>query len=237
MALRAVKNAPSPSGGLGARPAALIVVDGEGLVTSIEGWETLELDQPPMTLAATGAFDSPLPRALATLVETVRRSVHPEATMVEVTTDRAHFYAAVAAPLPGPWKTPRIAVSVTEMDPPGASHAEGLIIRQLGHDLRTPLTSISGGVELMQSGRLGGLQPQQERILGLMQKGVEAMVRQIDDATAPYRQHKDLLSALGEDAADFLKGGGSGGSGGRGGDGGDGDGGAGAGGDSWGGAR
>lgn len=229
MALRAVKNAPSPSGGKGVRPAALVVVDGEGLVHAIEGWETLELDQPPTTLAVTGAFDSPLPRGLAALLESARHSGHPEASLVEVTTDRAHFYAAVAAPLPGPGKTPRFAVSVTEIDPPGATHAEGLIIRQLGHDLRTPLTSISGGVELMQSGRLGGLQPQQERILGLMQKGVEAMVRQIDDATAPYRQHKDLLSALGADPADFLKGGDDGG------DGGSGEGGA--GGDSWGGAR
>jgi signal transduction histidine kinase len=187
------------------RAAAFLLVDGKGAVTSVEGWETLALDDAPVTLAPGGEYDTPLPRGLATLVETARRTNRPEAMVIEVTTDRAHIFAAVASPLPGPGRATRLAVSVTENDPPGASDAEGRIIRQLGHDLRTPLTSISGGVELMQSGRLGGLQPQQERILGLMQKGVEAMVRQLDEATAPYRRHKDLLAALGDDAADFLK--------------------------------
>lgn len=126
--------------------------------------------------------------------------------MVEVTTDKARFYAAIAAPMSGSGRPARLAVSVAETDAPGATDAEGRIIRQLGHDLRTPLTSISGGIELMQSGRLGGLQPQQERILGLMQKGVEAMVRLIDESTSPYRRHKDLLAALGDHGGGDLTG-------------------------------
>lgn len=206
MGLRAVKNAPMTSGAPGARAAAFLILDAEGLVTTIEGWESLAIDVPPTSLAPGGDYDSPLPRGLAALAAAARAGNRPEAEVFEVTTDREHFYAAVAAPLPGPGRARSIAVCVTETDAPKASEAEGIIIRQLGHDLRTPLTSISGGVELMQSGRLGGLQPQQERILGLMQKGVESMTRQIDEATAPYRRHKDLLAALGDDAADFLGG-------------------------------
>ncbi|HKQ96630.1 MAG TPA: histidine kinase dimerization/phospho-acceptor domain-containing protein [Candidatus Polarisedimenticolia bacterium] len=211
MGLRAVKSAPMTSGAPGARAAAFLIVDAEGLVTTIEGWETLAIDVPPTSLAPNGDYDSPLPRGLAALAAAARTSNRPEAEVFEVTTDREHFYAAVASPLPGPGRATRVALSVTETDPPQATDAEGRIIRQLGHDLRTPLTSISGGVELMQSGRLGGLQPQQERILGLMAKGVESMARQIDEATAPYRKHKDLLAALGDDAAELLGGDGNGG--------------------------
>ncbi len=209
MALRAVKNAPMASGAPVGRAAAFLIVDAKGVVASCEGWETLAIDEVPETLVPGGTLDSPLPRELAALSVKARETNRPEASTFEVTTDKARFYAAVAAPLPGSGGGVRIGVSVAETDAPAASDAEGRIIRQLGHDLRTPLTSISGGVELMQSGRLGGLQPQQERILGLMQKGVEAMVRQIDEATAPYRKHKDLLAALGGVAADFLKDGGS----------------------------
>jgi signal transduction histidine kinase len=203
MALRAVKSVPVPPIAPEVRAAAFLVVDAKGAVTSIEGWETLALDEPPASLLPGSPLDSPLPRALAALVETARRTNRPESAMVEVTTDKARFYAAIAAPMSGPGRPARLAVSVAETDAPGASDAEGRIIRQLGHDLRTPLTSISGGVELMQSGRLGGLQPQQERILGLMQKGVEAMVRLIDESTAPYRRHKDLLAALGGHGGDL----------------------------------
>jgi signal transduction histidine kinase len=209
MPLRAVKNAPMASGAPVGRAAALLIVDAKGVVASCEGWESLAIDEAPETLVPGGTLDSPLPRELAALSVRARENNRPEASTFEVTTDKARFYAAVAAPIPASGGGSRVAVSVAETDAPAASDAEGRIIRQLGHDLRTPLTSISGGVELMQSGRLGGLQPQQERILALMQKGVEAMVRQIDGATAPYRKHKDLLAALGADAADFLKDGGS----------------------------
>jgi signal transduction histidine kinase len=88
-------------------------------------------------------------------------------------------------------------VTVAEAGGPQAGTEEGKVIRQLGHDLRTPLTSISGAVELLQSGRLGGLQPQQERVVSLMQKGVEGMVRLIDESTAPFRKDRDLLATLG----------------------------------------
>jgi signal transduction histidine kinase len=97
-------------------------------------------------------------------------------------------------------------VTIAESGDPQASVAEGKVIRALGHDLRTPLTSISGAVELLQSGRLGGLEPPQEKVLGLMAKGVENMVRLIDEATAPYHNDRRLAEALGAEVEEMLGG-------------------------------
>jgi signal transduction histidine kinase len=130
----------------------------------------------------------------------------PKARMVEVQTDKARVYALVAGQVPAAGGRKSIVITIAEAGDPQASVAEGKVIRQLGHDLRTPLTSISGAVELLQSGRLGGLQPQQERVLGLMAKGVESMVRLIDEATAPYHNDRRLAEALGAEVEEMIGG-------------------------------
>jgi len=121
-----------------------------------------------------------------------------------VQTDKARLYALVAAPSGGAGG--RLTVTIAETGDPQAGAAEGKVIRQLGHDLRTPLTSISGAVELLQSGRLGGLQPQQVKVLGLMEKGVDGMVRLIDEGTAPYHNDRRLAEALGAEVEEMLGG-------------------------------
>ena len=65
MALRALSNAPMTSGAPLGRAAAFLVFDGKGAIASIEGWETLAIDEPPATLVPGGALDSPIPRELA----------------------------------------------------------------------------------------------------------------------------------------------------------------------------
>src|SRR4029077_4181609 len=66
----------------------------------------------------------------------------------------------------------------------GLGPREGDSIRELAHDLRTPLASMSGAVELLESGRLGQLTPEQARLLGMLGKGMQMMLSLIDDATA-----------------------------------------------------
>jgi signal transduction histidine kinase len=63
---------------------------------------------------------------------------------------------------------------------------EGETIRRLGHDLRSPLTSLSGAAELLRSGRLGTLTAQQDRCVGVLQRSVESMLRMLEEATAPF---------------------------------------------------
>ena len=60
-------------------------------------------------------------------------------------------------------------------------------MRRLGHDLRSPLTSISGAAELLETGRLGEVTASQRKCLEVIHKGIEGLVQLIEQATAPYR--------------------------------------------------
>lgn len=84
-------------------------------------------------------------------------------------------------------------------DPAGSPDPsrEGETIRRLGHDLRSPLTSLSGVAELLRSGRLGTLTAQQDRCVGVLQRSVESMLRMIEEATAQFRPPGEGTSKVG----------------------------------------
>jgi signal transduction histidine kinase len=166
---------------------ALLIVNVDGAVADSSGWETVSVDPVPSRIGG-GRGEDPILRAAGEAAAEARRTRRPSARAAEVSLDRTRLYSITAAPLPGRGKGRAVSVVVHEVPLPGAGRTEGRVIRQLGHDLRTPLTSISGAVELMQSGRLGACPPQQVKVLGMMQKAVDAMVRLIDEATAPYRR-------------------------------------------------
>jgi signal transduction histidine kinase len=210
MALRLVKNAgpqaPEEGTERGAT-AAFLLVNGRGAVIEATGWEALSLDPVPRFIGAPGEGDEPVLAGISAAVATARRGRRPAVRLVEVTLQRAHVYVIAAAPLPGPGRSGSIAVTVAETGEPQAGSAEAKVIRQLGHDLRTPLTSISGAVELLQSGRLGPLQEGQTKVVGLMQKGADALLKLIDEATSPYRGQRDLASVLGVGVEELVAGG------------------------------
>jgi signal transduction histidine kinase len=210
MALRLVRNAgprapqeESKSRGT----AAFLLVNGRGGVAEATGWEALSLEPVPQVIAAPSEGDDPILAGIAAAVAGARRNRRPTMRLVEVTLERAHLYVITAAPFSGPGKAGSIAVTVAETGEPQAGSAEGKVIRQLGHDLRTPLTSISGAVELLQSGRMGPLQENQVKVVGLMQKGADALLKMIDAATAPYRGRRDLGELLGVGVEELVAGG------------------------------
>jgi len=210
MALRLIKNAGprAPEGESKSRgTAALLLVNGRGGVIEASGWEALSLAPVPQVIAAPSVEDEPILAGIAGAVADARRNRRPTVRLVEVTLDRPHVFVIAAAPLPGPARSGSIAVTVAETGPPDAGSAEGKVIRQLGHDLRTPLTSISGAIELLQSGRMGGLQENQVKVVGLMQKGADALLKLIDEATAPYRGRRDLGELLGVGVEELVAGG------------------------------
>ena len=212
MALRLVKNVGprvEDEGPKGAT-AAFLLINARGGVVEAAGWEALSLDPVPQSIPAPAdapESDNPILRGIAAAVAAARRGRRPSVRMVEVALERAHVYVIAAAPLPGNKGSGSIAVTVAETGPPEASSAEGKVIRQLGHDLRTPLTSISGAVELLQSGRLGSLQEGQVKVVGLMERGAQALLKLIDEATAPYRGRRDLASVLGVGVEELVAGG------------------------------
>jgi len=199
MALRLVKDRPADRADESAagRPhAVFFLIDGRGSVVEAAGWERLSVDPPPSSFDDSTETENPIVQTIAETIAEARAAGAPATRHIEISQEKIRIYAVTAAPMPGRGGA-RFAVTVAEAGGPQAGAEEGKVIRQLGHDLRTPLTSISGAVELLQSGRLGGLQPQQERVVSLMQKGVEAMVRLIDESTTPFRKDRDLLATLG----------------------------------------
>ncbi|HET8948498.1 MAG TPA: histidine kinase dimerization/phospho-acceptor domain-containing protein [Candidatus Polarisedimenticolia bacterium] len=210
MVLRLVKNAgpQAPEGDSESRgTAAFLLVNGRGAVIEATGWEALSLEPVPTVIADPSDGDEPILAGIAGAVAGARRSRRPTLRLVEVPLERVHTFVIAAAPLPGPGRSGSIAVTIAETGPPEAGSAEGKVIRQLGHDLRTPLTSISGAIELLQSGRLGGLQEGQTKVVGLMQKGADALLRVIDQATAAYRGRRDLSELLGVGVEELVAGG------------------------------
>lgn len=208
VALRLVRDrsGSAPRDDEGGRPAVCLLINGRGAVVQAEGWETLSLDPVPLTIDVGGAYDDPIVRGIAGALAETRRTRRPSGRLAEISLERPYVYAIAAAPIPGPARSAPIAVTVVESGGPQAGAAEGKVIRQLGHDLRTPLTSISGAVELLQSGRLGGLEDGQRKVIGLLQKGAEGMLRLIDEACAPFRQGKDLAAILGVGVEELVAG-------------------------------
>ncbi|MCI0656055.1 MAG: hypothetical protein L0170_03175, partial [Acidobacteria bacterium] len=60
----------------------------------------------------------------------------------------------------------------------------GDFVRQVRHDLRGPLTSLRGAVDLLRSGRVGSLEEHQRKLLDLMDRAVQQMADMLSAAPA-----------------------------------------------------
>ena len=95
-----------------------------------------------------------------------------------VTFDREcrHYILVSASPLPEGGGERRMAVLImdlTELVAQGDMARE--FVRQVRHDLRSPLTSMRGAVDLLLSGRLGTLDEKQKKLVVLVEKATHSM--------------------------------------------------------------
>ena len=168
--------------------AAILLVGADGAVHAVSGWEEAFGSQAPQRLPPGDDSVDELLEAVTAAVGDARQKRGIVKRCVEIHLDRKRTYTIAAGPaVPGGPDdgTAVVAVDITEAFRAGPR--EGEAIRQLGHDLRTPLTSMCGAVELLQTGRMGKLTSEQTRLLSLLQEGLERMLSLIDEATAPYR--------------------------------------------------
>jgi signal transduction histidine kinase len=61
------------------------------------------------------------------------------------------------------------------------------LVSQLAHDLRSPLTSISGAAELLLSGRVGGLETVQQKLVRIVDEGATKMATIITTVSTEER--------------------------------------------------
>ena len=164
--------------------AAVVVVDRSGSVLRASGWRKI-VDAPlPSRIPPSDDMPDQLLDGIGAAIDEARRLCAPTRRVVAVELDKRRFYSVSAGPL-GTGGDGQAAALVLEItDAFGLGPREGDSIRDLAHDLRTPLASMSGAIELLESGRLGQLTPEQARLLGMLGKGMQMMLSLIDDASA-----------------------------------------------------
>lgn len=176
--------------------AAFMIVDEGGTVVRVTGWEkTFGIPAPERI----GAPEKEHDRLLACLTEAIeeagttgglaRRTAHLDDPPQKVD------IAAASLAVGGGGASTAIIVQPRGEVAGGSPGGEGKAIRKLEHDLRSPLTSISGAAELLESSRFGRMNDQQTKCLGVIHKGLDAMLGLLESAAAPYRQARALRNA------------------------------------------
>ncbi|HEV8701429.1 MAG TPA: histidine kinase dimerization/phospho-acceptor domain-containing protein [Candidatus Polarisedimenticolia bacterium] len=167
--------------------AALLVVDRSGWVVRSSGWEAALRRPVPARVPPDEEDLDVLLEGIAAAIDDARRLSARAHRLVSVVLERQRFYSVSVVPI-GAARDGSMAVLVMEITEVfGLGPREGDAIRQLSHDLRTPLTSMSGAVELLESGRLGRLTDEQVRLLDMLGKGLQMMLSLLDDASARAR--------------------------------------------------
>ena len=165
--------------------AAAVAVNASNGVVAANGWDTVVGAPAPARLPAEDAGPETLIDPLVAVIEESRRRGRPARRVVRVDVDRKRYYALAAGPAAGEPRGADVLALILEITEGfTVGPREGDDIRQLAHDLRTPLTSMSGAVELLESGRLGQVTAEQTRLLGMLQDGMRMMLTLIDDASA-----------------------------------------------------
>jgi len=171
--------------------AAFLVVDRAGWVLRSNGWEKVLNAPTPARVPPADEEPNALIEGVSAAIDDARRLAAPARRIVTLELDRQRFYTVSAGPIGGRGEgaTAALVLEITELFSLGPR--EGDAIRQLTHDLRTPLTSMSGAVELLESGRLGHLTPEQVRLLEMIGKGMQMMLSLLDDASARAKSVQD----------------------------------------------
>jgi signal transduction histidine kinase len=188
--------APAPFHAIPALGGAALALDPANGIRRSAGWETVVGSEPPASLAAEDAGPEALIEPLVAVIEEARRRRRPSRRVARVDVDRRRYYVLAAGPAAGEPKGADVLALLLEITEGfGVGPREGDEIRQLAHDLRTPLTSMSGAVELLETGRLGQVTVEQTRLLGMLQDGLQMMLTLIDDASARAKAAQGRIAA------------------------------------------
>ena len=164
--------------------AALVVVDRSGWVVRSSGWEGALRKPVPARIPPSEEDLDVLLEGIAAAIDDARRLSARAHRLVSVVLERQRFYSVAVAPVDQAHDGSMAALVTEITDVFGMGPREGDAIRQLSHDPRTLLTSMGGAVELLESGRLGQLTPEQARLLDMLGKGLRMMLSLLDDASA-----------------------------------------------------
>src|SRR5262249_37170300 len=114
----------------------------------------------------------------------------------------SHFYwVTVTGPASGGTSGDGRLITVLDISEPvmeGPSISR--IFSQISHDLRSPLTSITGAAELLLSGRVGAMEPAQRRLVTIVEEGSRKMSAILARTKSELAQAEAAQAAAGGDA-------------------------------------
>ena len=183
MALRArVPVHPEPSGWgeslLEILPAGFLLLDGEGRVLSSSGEMARMMGCQVTHLSESVEESEDFPRAQ--VLEALREALRewsPGSRVVTLDRQHRHYVLVRTACMGGASDVKRmvaVVIDFTAIIQQG--HVGEDFVRQVRHDLRGPLTSMRGAVDLLRTERLGRLDERQTRLLDLMDKASQQML-------------------------------------------------------------
>jgi len=184
--------------------AAMLTIDGSRRVLASPGWESLVGSPAPERIPPRGEAEDDLLIRLGEAIDEAGAGHGPAHRVARVEVDRGRYYFIAAGPRNGETgggangskngRTPVLVMEITSAF--NAGPEEGEEIRQLAHDLRSPMTSMSGAAELLQSGRIGKVSPEQTKLLSLLRRGIQMSIELIDGATEKYRRVAGAIPGL-----------------------------------------
>ncbi len=184
--------------------AAMLTIDGSRRVLASPGWESLVGTPAPEWIPPRGEAEDDLLIRLGEAIDEAGAGHGPAHRVARVEVDKGRYYFIAAGHQSGETngggegskngRTPVLVMEITSAFSAGPE--EGEDIRQLAHDLRSPMTSMSGAVELLQSGRIGEVPPEQNKLLSLLGRGIQMSIKLIDGATEKYRRATGVIPGL-----------------------------------------
>jgi len=167
-------------------PAGMLLLDGDGRVLS----SSLEMDR--MMGRCVGDLSEPVQESedfpRAQVMEALRGALKEWASGTRVVTlDRQHRHYVLVrtAVTEGASEPKRMIVVVTDFtEIIQQGHVGEDFVSQVRHDLRGPLTSMRGAVDLLRTQRLGRLDERQTRLLDLMDKASQQMLGIVSGTSA-----------------------------------------------------
>jgi signal transduction histidine kinase len=173
-------------------PAAVMVLDSTGRVLFTS-------EKAPAVLGGKIQNVSEIPSSrefpheeIAKILSTACREGSAAMRLVTQDRDCRRYFQVCATPLPGSDRTAVLIQELTDLVAQGDLARE--FVRQVRHDLRGPLTSMRGAVDLLLTGRVGSLDEKQKRLLGLVEKATHRMTEIVSGSPDAAAQGKGARS-------------------------------------------
>ena len=168
-------------------PAGVLVLDPSGRVLFTSGRAAKLMGGGVDNVASDTASSDEFPRReVFNLLCKACESWSPLSRLVTFDRECRHYVLVSTGPLPEECGERRMAVlllDLTEVVAQGDMAKE--FVRQVRHDLRSPLTSVRGAVDLLLSERLGTLDEKQKKLVVLVEKATHSMTAIVSGGPAP----------------------------------------------------